>query len=540
MPIARSILTFLAFFALLTATAGGQPPGDLERFEFTRLLMGVRSRVILYAENEESARSAASAAFDRIVELESIMSDYRADSELSQLSLFAAGSPVRVSEDLFEVLERAQEIARATDGAFDITMGPLTKLWRKMRKEGRAPSDEARREALARSGWRNLVLDQEARTVVLRVSGMELDLGGIGKGFAAQAAAELLKARGMPRCLVAIGGDIVAGDPPPRADGVRGWRIASELELAGDMDTLLVENSAVSTSSGRQQFVEVGGVRLSHIIDPRTGLGSTRNIGVTVQAADGAIADALGTALCLVDSRAAAQLLARFPEAIVTIVRYTDSGAERIRIEDLSPEYPHGDHNQPPPGFALLFNGRDLSGWQGLAGVPPALAAMSDMERAAAQHRADERMRRHWSVESGQLVFDGRGDSLQTTAAFDDFELLLDWKIQTGGDSGVYLRGVPQVQIWDHAAGSGGLYNNQIHPSTPLSFADRPPGEWNRFRIVMRGQNVSLWLNEVLVVENCPLENYWSRGTPLPASGPIELQAHGTPLRFRNLFIRRE
>jgi FAD:protein FMN transferase len=549
MPMATSrfILPFLAFLALLMATAGVQSPGDLERFEFTRLLMGVDARVILYAENEESARSAAAAALDRIAELESIMSDYRSDSELSQLPLFAAqgGGAVRVSEDLFEVLERAQEIAQATDGAFDITMGPLTKLWRQMRRDGRAPSDEAREEALARSGWRNLVLDQEERTVLMPVAGMELDLGGIGKGFAAQEAVNLLKERGMRRCLVAIGGDIVVGEAPPGlADEVRGWRIATDLGLAAE-ETVLLENAAISTSSGRQQFVEVGGVRLSHIIDPRTGLGSTRNIGVTVQAADGAIADALGTALMLVDSRAAAKLLARFPGAEVTIVRYTEGGAERIRVEDLWPEYPLTTHNQPPPGFAAVFSGRDLSGWKGLAGDPPVLTLMSPQQRLDAQRTADTRMRRHWSVQDGELVFDGLGDSLQTIASFADFELLLDWKIQTGGDSGVYLRGVPQVQIWDDSIGSGGLYNNQEHPSRPLKRADRPPGEggageWNRFRIVMRDDAVSVWLNDELVVDAVPLENYWDRGAPLPAAGPIELQAHGTPLRFRNIFIRGE
>jgi hypothetical protein len=141
-------------------------------------------------------------------------------------------------------------------------------------------------------------------------------------------------------------------------------------------------------------------------------------------------------------------------------------------------------------------------------------------------------------VHDGELVFDGQGVHLITEKPYGDFELWLDWQIEAGGDSGIYLRDTPQVQIWDNPDGSGGLYNNEQHPNRPRVKADRPPGQWNRFRILMLGERVTVWLNETLVVHDVPLENYWDRGAPLPASGHIWLQAHGTPLRFRNIFIR--
>lgn len=194
--------------------------------------------------------------------------------------------------------------------------------------------------------------------------------------------------------------------------------------------------------------------------------------------------------------------------------------------------------NQPPTGFTALFNGRDLSGWQSWYADPPEIARMSDAERQQAQTRANEQYLKHWRVENGELRFDGQGVHLLTERAYGDFELWVDWQIEPGGDSGVYLRDTPQVQIWDRADGSGGLYNNERHPNRPLVKADNPPGQWNRFRILMLSERVTVWLNETLVVHDAPLENYWDRSAPLPKEGRLWLQAHGAPLRFRNLFIR--
>lgn len=197
-----------------------------------------------------------------------------------------------------------------------------------------------------------------------------------------------------------------------------------------------------------------------------------------------------------------------------------------------------GCAGRPPAGFTALFNGRDLSGWQGLV-EPPDRARLAPADLAAAQAAADARMREHWQIQDGALVFDGRGENLCTIESFGDFELLVDWKILKDGDSGIYLRGTPQVQIWDNPIGSGGLYNNEKGPSKPLAVADHPPGQWNTFRIRMVGDRVTAHLNDVLVVADTPLENYWDRSRPLPARGPIELQSHGNTLWFRNVFVRR-
>ncbi len=195
--------------------------------------------------------------------------------------------------------------------------------------------------------------------------------------------------------------------------------------------------------------------------------------------------------------------------------------------------------NQPPPGFVALFNGKDLTGWKGLVANPPKRAQMSPDELAKAQARADEEMRAHWTVEDGVLGFDGKGKALCTAKDYADFELLVDWKILKGGDSGIYLRGTPQVQIWDRPdIGSGGLYNNKIHPSKPLKVADKPVSEWNTFRIKMIGDRVTVHLNGELVVDNVVMENYWERDKPIYPSGQIELQNHGNKLFFRNIFIR--
>ncbi|MBE3130189.1 MAG: DUF1080 domain-containing protein, partial [Acidobacteria bacterium] len=192
-------------------------------------------------------------------------------------------------------------------------------------------------------------------------------------------------------------------------------------------------------------------------------------------------------------------------------------------------------------GFVPLFDGRGLDGWKGLVADPPGRAKMTPAELLKAQTEADERMRTHWRVVDGALVFDGKGESLCAAPDYPDFELLVDWKIEKGGDSGIYLRGSPQVQIWDAAAnpaGSGGLYNNQKGRSLPLEKADRPVGEWNTFRIFMIGERVTVYLNDRLVVDNTVLENYWERDKPIYPSGQVELQAHGNPLYFRNVFIR--
>jgi len=207
----------------------------------------------------------------------------------------------------------------------------------------------------------------------------------------------------------------------------------------------------------------------------------------------------------------------------------------------IAPALSQAADNEPPKGFTALFNGKDLSGWKGLVANPPKRAAMSPEELAEAQKAADEAMREHWQVVDGVLVFDGKGKSLCTVKDYADFEMLVDWKIKAKGDSGIYLRGSPQVQIWDTAQrpeGSGGLFNNKENPSKPTACADKPVGEWNSFRIKMVGEKVSVWLNGTLVVDNVVMENYWERDEPIYPTGQIELQNHGNTLYFKNVYIR--
>lgn len=199
------------------------------------------------------------------------------------------------------------------------------------------------------------------------------------------------------------------------------------------------------------------------------------------------------------------------------------------------------EDNQPPDGFVALFNGKDLTGWKGLVANPKARAEMSSDALALAQKAADEEMRKHWKVEHGVLVFDGKGQNLCTVKDYGDFELYCDWKILPAGDSGIYLRGSPQVQIWDgkvNPEGSGGLYNNQQHPSKPSKNADKPVGEWNTFHIKMVGDKVTVTLNGEKVVDNVVMENYWERNKPIYPRGQIELQNHGNQLFFKNIYVK--
>jgi hypothetical protein len=199
--------------------------------------------------------------------------------------------------------------------------------------------------------------------------------------------------------------------------------------------------------------------------------------------------------------------------------------------------------NQPPKGFVALFNGKDLTGWKGLVGNPKTRAQMSPEALQEAEAKATEEAKKHWQPQDGILVFDGKGQSLCTAKDYANFVLLVDWKIKPKGDSGIYLRGTPQVQIWDpgdggrNAVGSGGLFNNQKHSSQPLTVADNPVGQWNTFRIRMVGDKVTVHLNGKLVVDNVPLENYWDRSQPIYETGQIELQNHGNTLYFRNIFV---
>jgi len=197
-------------------------------------------------------------------------------------------------------------------------------------------------------------------------------------------------------------------------------------------------------------------------------------------------------------------------------------------------------------GYVSMFNGKDLTGWQGFVANPIKKKEMSSYKLKKLQEQANKKMHENWSVRDGSIVFNGKGANLCSVKDdYGDFEMIVDWRITKKGDSGIYLRGTPQVQIWDTSrvdvgaqVGSGGLYNNQKHQSTPLVVADNPIGDWNTFRIRMVGDKVTVYLNGILVVDNVTMENYWDRSIPIFPTGPIELQAHGTDLAFRDIYIK--
>ena len=300
----------------MLATGGAEPVA----FEFTEVHMGLPVSLVLHAGDRQTAEQAARAAFGRIATLDRMMSDYRPDSELRRIDS-RAGNFVPVSAELLTVISRALQISRASEGAFDPTIAPLVALWRESRSARRLPEPSRLAAARALVDWQQVEIDRAGSAVRLPLPGMRLDLGGVAKGYILQQALRTLRDRGVTRALVAAGGDIVVGDAPP---GRVGWRV--DVPGAGPAFAARASqltNAALATSGSSRQFVEIDGVRYSHIVDPRTGLGVTTDREARVIAADAALADGLATALTILDSGDGKIVQARFPEAIVSLTRAT-------------------------------------------------------------------------------------------------------------------------------------------------------------------------------------------------------------------------
>jgi thiamine biosynthesis lipoprotein len=271
-------------------------PAPLARYEYDEPHMGTKVRIVFYASSPEQAEAGRKAAFAVMKDVDDRMSDYKPDSELSRLSAAAGKGPQPVSAELFEVLAVSVRTAEVSDGTFDITVGPLVRLWRRSRNEGKLPGPEEIAAAKSLVDYHWLKLDARARTAELLRPGMVLDVGGIAKGYACDRAITALKDAGITRALVDTGGGMALSDPPPGKDG---WRIG----MLGDESKILqLSNCGVSTSGDTEQYVEIGGVRYSHIIDPATGLGLTNRAMATVIAKDGLTSDALDTPICILGS----------------------------------------------------------------------------------------------------------------------------------------------------------------------------------------------------------------------------------------------
>jgi thiamine biosynthesis lipoprotein len=316
--------------AVLLALAAGASAADkpLRRFAFAEGRMGTKFKILVYAGDEASAKAAAKGAFARVAQLDGIMSDYRDTSELMRLCEKAGGPPVKVSPDLFAVLQRAEVVSRRSNGAFDVTVGPVVRLWRRVRYTKRMPAAEELAKARSLVGYQNVRLNADVRTVQLLKPGMRLDLGGIAKGYAADAALAVLKQHGIQRALVAAGGDIAVTDPPP---GTEGWNVGIAPLLDPDSRPkrfLTLKNGAVSTSGDAEQFIEIGGKRYSHIVDPRTGVGLVGRISVTVVALDGATADSLTKVVAVLGPERGLPIIDAIPSTAALVVRKTDKGEE--------------------------------------------------------------------------------------------------------------------------------------------------------------------------------------------------------------------
>ncbi len=333
----RSAAIFFRVMAALLCCLGSTHGAEkLEKFAFEKAEMGVPFRITLYAADEGTAKRAAEAGFARVASLNQIFSDYEDDSELTQLSRTSgSGRAVKVSDELWAVLSRAKALAERTCGAFDVTCGPLTSLWRRARRKQELPSPDLIAEMRSHVGWKKMRLDEKARTVELLAPDMRLDVGSIAKGYACDEALKVLRKQGCPRAMVAGSGDISAGDPPP---GRKGWRI----EVVGlDLDdtaaapapvVVEIANAAIATSGDRNQRLDANGKRLSHILDPRTGNPLTDHALVSVIAKDGLTAG-ISTACSVIGPKEALKIVAEW-QAAIRIQRAPDGKAEITESPD--------------------------------------------------------------------------------------------------------------------------------------------------------------------------------------------------------------
>jgi len=313
----------LAVVWLFGVGISANPPSEpeLSRFQFARTEMAVPVRVVLYAPEAGTANAAAEAALARIHQLNSILSDYDPQSELRRLCATAGeGEAVRVSEELWKVLVHADALAKRSDGAFDVTVGPVVRLWRRARRREQLPPPDRLRGARELVGYHLVRLCPERRSVELLKPGMRLDLGGIAKGFAIDEALAVLRQHGITRALVDAGGDIGLGDPPPEKPG---WLIGiAPLEPDTPPSRYLwLSRVVVATSGDTWQYVEIDGRRYSHLVDPRTGLGLTDHSSVTVIAPDGITADGLASAVSVLGPVKGLKLVEHTPGAAALIVR---------------------------------------------------------------------------------------------------------------------------------------------------------------------------------------------------------------------------
>ena len=331
--LAICFIVAIGFHSTAHATAAIASQRALQQFETRQPKMGTLFRLVMWAPDQATADKASEAAWARVDQLNSILSDYDPNSEMSRLSARTDGGPmkepVRVSDDLWRVLAHSVEAARLSEGAFDITVGPVTRLQRISRKTHQPPTTQALDAARSRVGWRYIKLDPEHQSVQLLHEKMRLDVGGIAKGYTSDEVLKVLKNFGITRALCGAAGDIAAGDPPP---GREAWRVAIQdlKDPQAIADSVGLRNDAISTSGDTYRSARVNGQQYSHIVDPSSGLGLTRRIGVTTVAPLGVTADWMATAISVLGPDKGLEVVRRVPGAAARVVTIDPQGHERV------------------------------------------------------------------------------------------------------------------------------------------------------------------------------------------------------------------
>ncbi len=302
----KLIITILLIFSVYDCLIAD----DLFRYSFQEKHMGTYVKIVMYHSDRKEAIAAATSAYDTITIMNQVMSDYLENSEINQLNNAPANQSVPVSPLLYQCLEKANAMSVLTRGAFDVTVGPFVKLWRSAREQQKLPDKQALKDAQKAVGYKKVILHESC--VIKKKNDMSLDFGGIGKGIAMQAAMQAIKDAGIHRVLIDAGGDILVGQAPPDA---KGWTITVGLfEYPQYKKEVFLENTAIASSGDLYQFLEVDGIRYSHIVDPTTGMGITGQRRSTVIGPDAAVADALASALCVVPAKLVKKLIASLNE----------------------------------------------------------------------------------------------------------------------------------------------------------------------------------------------------------------------------------
>ncbi|MDA1202181.1 MAG: FAD:protein FMN transferase [Planctomycetota bacterium] len=335
------LMLLVGLAACLAGGCRSQDAAATAEVTATRRIMGAPWTIVVHAADAAAGEAAIAAAFAEIERLEQVLSDYVPESELSRLSAAApTAEPVQVSDDLWRVLVRAESLREASGGAFDIAVGPLTSLWRQSRRSGRLPRDDKLAAARAAVGAGTIELVPGEQAVRLPKAGTRLDPGGIGMGYAADRALEILAALGIDAAMIDASGDILVSGPPPGRDG---WRVAiAPLRPGGEGEVVVLTDAAVTTSGDAYQAVEIDGTRYSHIVDPRTGIGVAGPAAVTVIAPDATTADSLATAASVLGPEAGGALVEAFPACSARFL-WQDNGETRVETTSRWPAAPGGN-----------------------------------------------------------------------------------------------------------------------------------------------------------------------------------------------------